>query len=245
MSRELDESSIEGPQRVAPPHPRGVAPAQDPRDSQALGGAEARPRPTPPAPTRPLRRAAPDDSGDLELLRRVAKKDTQAFEALYRRFAPRIGSYLRRVLGRADQAEECFDDTMVVVWQKAHTFQEGHRVSTWMFGIAHNKALKALSKRGRRVDVPIEDPALSHSRALIDPRDVEHQVVRRDQLAAVSRAIDDLSPEQRAVVELTFVQGCSCEQIAEIIGVPTNTVKTRMFAARKRIRQALPSDWAE
>ena len=93
---------------------------------------------------------AEDD--DLDLIRRVAAQDRQAFEALYRRYAPRLHGYLWKLLRRREVVEEVLDDVMVVVWKGSRKFNFTSRLSTWIFGIAHNMALKAFRKypRSRR-----------------------------------------------------------------------------------------------
>jgi RNA polymerase sigma-70 factor (ECF subfamily) len=184
----------------------------------------------------PAEPAEPDQC----LMLRVAQQDRSAFEALYGRYAARIGAYLMRLLRDRGLAEECFDDVMLVVWQKADRFETGKRVSAWLLGIAHRKALKALEKQRRRLDLPA--PAADASAAEIASDGGEHELslLGRDRLARLANAVAALSPEQRAVIELTFVEHCSYAEIAEITGVPVNTVKTRMFHARKRLRESLP-----
>src|SRR5262247_3718792 len=97
--------------------------------------------------------APSDPEPDQGLMLRVAQKDRSAFETLYGRYAPRIGAYLMRLLRDRGLAEECFHDVMFVVWQKADCFEKGRRVSAWLLGIAHRKALKALEKQRRRLDL--------------------------------------------------------------------------------------------
>src|SRR5262245_19495587 len=92
----------------------------------------------------PLHAGGEDD--DLLLIRRVAAHDRQAFEALYYRYARRLAEYLSKLLKQQEILEEVVDDVMLVVWRNATRFDSTSRVSTWIFGIAHNKAMKALSR---------------------------------------------------------------------------------------------------
>jgi RNA polymerase sigma-70 factor (ECF subfamily) len=119
-----------------------------------------------------------------------------------------------------------------VVWQDASRFELRSKVSTWIFGIAWRKALKAL-ERQKRHDVPQESPD-----EVAGPDEVASALENREWLA---RALGRLSPDQRLVVELTFFVGCSYQEIAEIADCPVNTVKTRMFHARHRLRDLLVS----
>lgn len=195
----------------------------------------------PPAPNRRVDMTRQgQDAADRELMRRIVLQDRSAFEDLYHQYAPRLGAYLSRVLRQQDLAEECFDDVMVVVWQKADRFQMDKRVSTWLFGIAHNKARAALSKRWRQPDRPDERATEDQGGILPDEADFEEQLMQRDQLKVLCRAIEALPPEHRSVLELTFSEGFSYTEIAEVAQVPVNTIKTRMFHARKKLRQALP-----
>jgi Sigma-70 region 2 len=92
------------------------------------------------------RRNEPDPLEAAKLMRAVANKDRRAFESLYYAYAPRLGRFLVRILKRRDLVDEVLNDVMLVVWQSAERYDpERSRLSTWLFGIAHNKALKALS----------------------------------------------------------------------------------------------------
>ena len=167
------------------------------------------------------------------LVRQIAAKDRRAFEALYRAYYRRLMRFLFRITRRTDLVEEILNDAMLVVWQKADSFHGDSRVSTWVFGIAYRKALKALERAGRSRVLVGEDelPALA---ALNN--DVE-ELELQDWL---SSGLDRLSPEQRMVVESVYYLGLSYNDIAEIAGCPIGTVKTRMFHARRRLKDLLP-----
>lgn len=180
------------------------------------------------------------------LLRRVAAKDRKAFEALYGIYYRRLFAYLLKLTRRADLVEEVLNDVMFVVWRKADSFNGRSRPSTWIFGIAYHKALKALAKRS--LDPPQPgwpwangggEPNEVSEREPVDLDEPESMVSRRELAGTLSRALFELSPEQRAVVELTYYHGRSYQEIAETVGCPVNTVKTRMFHARRRLRDVL------
>ena len=185
----------------------------------------------PQAPPGRSQDAAP---ADLELLRGVARQDRAAFEQLYTRYHLRLTRFLMRLTDNYGTAEEVVNDTMFVVWQKAATFREGSAVSTWIIGIAYRRALKTL-KRGNaaRHNELSEDelPALEG--------DLGEELSReqRDWLLA---GFVQLSLEHRMALLLTYYMGHSCEDIAAIADCPVNTVKTRLFHARARLRALLP-----
>ena len=175
---------------------------------------------------------APDD--ETALLRRVAAKDRKAFEALYGRYYRRLFGYVLKLTRRADMVEEVVNDVMLVVWRDAGRFDERSRPSTWVFGIAYHKALKALA----RSTPPLEEAAATPEP--VERDEPESLLARRELSSTLGRALGELSPEHRAVVELTYYYELSYAEIAEILGCPLNTVKTRMFHARRRLRELLP-----
>jgi len=171
---------------------------------------------------------------DRELIRRIADKDRRAFETMYQRYTPRLQRYLSRLIRQPDVIEEALDDVMLVVWQNAARFNDSSRVSTWILGIAHHKALKARARlSGRLVETPVSE---QHAAEGEGPEDA---TIRGELNRLLAKGLDTLSPEQRTVVELTFYQERSYQEIAEITGCPVNTVKTRMFHARKRLAPLL------
>lgn len=181
----------------------------------------------------------PAEAGERDLLARVERRDVQAFEQLYRVYQPRLARFLTHMLQRPQLVEEVLNDAMMVVWQGAGNFRGESKLSTWIFAIAYRKALKAR----RCWPDPLEDETL-HSRA--NPaagadQQVEHQKLRDALVGAMAR----LSPEHRAVVDLTYFHDLGYREIAEIVGCPVDTVKTRMFHARRRLRQAMPGDLAD
>jgi RNA polymerase sigma factor (sigma-70 family) len=172
---------------------------------------------------------------ELELVRRVASKDRQAFEELYKLYYRRLFGFLLRFTRRTDVVEEILNDAMFVVWQKAAGFQERSRVSTWVFGIAYRKALKRLERLRRLPQEISPEQAGLHEQGGPD-RNVELRELQDTLQAALAR----LSPEQRVVIELTYNHGYSVREIAGIVDCPVNTVKTRMFHARRRLREMVP-----
>jgi len=160
-------------------------------------------------------------------MRRIGERDRQALEELYVIYHRRLARFLTRLIRDYDLAQEIINDTLFIVWQRAQQFRGASRVSTWIMGIAYRRALKSF----RRVSTePLtEDLALPAHDAI--------EEVDLQQLCA--HALVTLPLEQRLTLELTYYLGYSCEEIAVIMGCPVNTVKTRMFHARRKLRALL------
>jgi RNA polymerase sigma-70 factor (ECF subfamily) len=184
--------------------------------------------------------AEPDRRDDGQFVAGIAARDLHAFEALYRTYHPRLARFLMNLLHRPPLVEEVLDDTMMVVWDRIESFRGASRLSTWIFGIAYRKALKAL----RRQDDPLEDrdADLRISPNAGPEERIDEQRVQQVLLGAMGR----LSPDHRAVVDLTYFQGMGYREIAEIMDCPVDTVKTRMFHARRHLKRLLAGelgDW--
>ncbi len=173
------------------------------------------------------------DSGPCAktLLLATADGDRNSFEQLFRLYYQRLGGFIRRLLAQPQAIEEVINDTMLAIWNSAGRFEGKSKVDTWVFGIAYNKAMEHIRRQQRYLkhEVALEEsevpePSTSH---------------RRDARQWVELALAKLSPEHRAVVELTYTFGYSCNEIARIVGCPAGTVKTRMFHARKLLKPAL------
>jgi RNA polymerase sigma-70 factor (ECF subfamily) len=170
-----------------------------------------------------------DDSRELELLSRVQRGDRAAFSKLYKQYHPRLYGYLLRFLSNPAMAEEVLDDVMFVVWKDARKFQRKAAVSTWIFGIAYRKALTAI-RADRRYQSGLDRKADVDAMAGALPKHAEW----------LRAGLLQLSPDHRQVLELTYYGGFSYQEIAQIAGCPVNTVKTRMFHARRRLKVLLP-----
>ena len=175
---------------------------------------------------------ASDSDAEAALVARVATREQAAFAELYGLYRRRLARFLGRFLSSSQTIDEIINDVMFVVWQDASRFELRSKVSTWIFGIAWHKALKALERQKR------EGPPLPQPTEIERPDDGASALEVREWLAL---ALDRLSSDQRLVVELTFFAGYSYQEIARIAGCPLNTVKTRMFHARHRLRDILVS----
>jgi RNA polymerase sigma-70 factor, ECF subfamily len=176
--------------------------------------------------------ALPRGQNDRELLNKIAGGDREALRALYLIYHRRLTGFLLRFTRRQDMVEEVINDTLYVVWCKAGEFRGDSRLSTWIMGIAYRCALKSVRRRGHQLvtAVPIENESLAAPDELNAAETAEW----------LALAMQQLSTDQRLTLELAYGQGYSCEEIAEITDCPLNTVKTRMFHARRKLRALLP-----
>jgi RNA polymerase sigma-70 factor, ECF subfamily len=166
---------------------------------------------------------------ELELLRQVAAGDRTAFKELYLIYHRRLARFLMRMTSRHDLIEEVINDTLWTVWLKAGDFRGDSLVSTWIVGITYRRALKALRKHGAPRPMLVEEVAVAPDAQLED-----------ENRQWLGQALAELPLEQRMVMEFSYLMGHSCEEIAQIMQCPVNTVKTRMFHAREKLRRSLP-----
>lgn len=173
-------------------------------------------------------RAPAEMDGDRALLRRVAARDREALTELYRSYHARLFRFVYRLTGSYSIADELETEVMLAVWDQAAAFRGESRVSTWIFGIAYKMALRRLRRErlqpatGDRLDqVSVE------SGSGLETEDW----VRQGILA--------LPPAHRITVMLVFWLGLTYEETAAVTGCPVNTVKTRMFHARRKLKELL------
>ncbi len=170
------------------------------------------------------------NTAEFELLDAIAEGDRRAIGLLYEQYVPRLWRFLYRITQDAEMIQELINDVMMTVWQDAARFRRESSVSTWILGIAYHKALDAV-RRQRRYEHTIRDaPA-----ADLDSGDTASFMADRD----LDTLMVELSPEQRAVAELSFDFGYSYPEIADILDIPLNTVKTRMYYARRTMQAVL------
>ena len=184
-----------------------------------------------------------DDGEDRRLIALVCRRELAAFETLYRRYHPRLGRFLHRMLRPDHLIEEVLNDTLLVVWNQADRFNGMSKVSTWIFAIAYRKALKAIDRHDEPMPTPLDEDVQPVAEFAERP---EERMSLAQARAAIDVALRGLSCDQRAAVELTYFQGFSYPEIAQIVDCPTDTVKTRMFHARKRLKAAFAgqlNDW--
>lgn len=189
--------------------------------------------------TKSDRAGSPSNATDLQVLRRVADRDREAFTELHDNYHPRLFRFLFRLTRSHGAAEEITNDVLLTLWQDAGRFKGESRVSTWVFGIAYRKALKHFRKHQATFVPLVEQDLPTH--------EIEGHLEQEDW---VRQGIDALPPKQKLTVMLVYFLGMSCAETAIATDVPTSTVKTRMFHARKKLKTHLavtktPLHWVE
>ena len=175
---------------------------------------------------------AANDCTDGELITRAADGDRGAFEVLYRRYSrPVFGLALRR-LGDRGRAEDAVQETFASIWRAARSYRpERGPGAPWLYAVARN----AITDRGRtRTEPPIEVPEEPSPEAGPPERAEAAWTAWR-----VHRALEELSPNERTVIELAYWSGLSQSEVAEYLGIPLGTVKTRTRSALSRLADAL------
>jgi RNA polymerase sigma-70 factor (ECF subfamily) len=178
------------------------------------------------------------------LVRRVVRGDASAFGPIVQRYQDRIYNTVYRMVGSAEDARDLVQDVFVRAYENLATFQGTSSLYTWLFRIAVNTSLSHRRKRkGVRVvrSVGGEDGQGAAGDGWPDPApsDPAGRMVAAETEAAVQQALDSLDEEHRTVVVLRDVQHCDYREMAEILGVPTGTVKSRLHRARLLLRDKL------
>jgi RNA polymerase sigma-70 factor (ECF subfamily) len=173
-------------------------------------------------------------SSDEALLSAIAAGDRPSLQALYSRHKVRVYRYVLRLIGDAAAAEDITSEVFLEVWRQADTFKAQSRVSTWMLGVARYKALSALRSRPK-------EPVDQRTANMIadDAEDPEAMAERQQRGMIVRKCLSNLSVIHREVLDLVYYHEKSVKEVAQIVGVPESTVKTRMFYARKRMETML------
>src|SRR5215218_9885052 len=179
-------------------------------------------------------RAWVQETSDEALVLSIAAGDKRALQVLFGRHNVRVYRFVLRFLKDEAAAEDLVSEVFLDGWRQANRFEARSQVSTWLLAMARNKALSALRRRSteeldEEVAEFIEDPA--------DNPEVSMQKKQRNSILA--DCLTQLSAAHREIIDLVYYHEKSIDEVAEIIGVPQNTVKTRMFYARKRIAELM------
>ena len=173
---------------------------------------------------------------DLLLLKRIALRDAVAMETFYKRHASSVYSFAFRRTHDAALADEIVNDTLHQAWVSANTFSGQSSVKTWLLGVAKNKTLDALRSKGR-LDAHQLEASEDEQEAFADTAPgVYAQLLAKQQGQHLSQCFDDLPAEQRACMHLSFVEGLSLAEIAQVMTIPANTVATRIHHAKRKLR---------
>lgn len=170
---------------------------------------------------------------DAQLLQQIANGDEKALASFYRRYEARLFRFIQSKINDAFEAADILNEVFLVVWDKAGSFEGGSKVSTWLFSIAHFKAVDRLRKHRPTVS----DDVLAEMED--DSPQVLTCMIGVEQDRQVRDCVERLKPDHRAVMELTFFEEMSYREIARVVSCPENTVKARMSHARQAMKKCL------
>jgi RNA polymerase sigma-70 factor (ECF subfamily) len=200
------------------------------RQTQTLTVASAR------GPARNVAR----ETSDADLMQAISQGDRQAMQVLFARHNVRIYRFALRFVNDEGTAEDLVSEVFLEVWRQAEKFEARCQVSTWLLAIARNKALSIL--RRKTTEEMDEDVA----EFIEDTSDNPEVVMQKRQRTEIMLdCIKQLSPAHREIIDLVYYHEKTIEEVATIIGIPLNTVKTRMFYARKRIAELMVAKGVE
>jgi len=177
------------------------------------------------------------DRSDEQLLRAVADGDTGALRTLFERHAPWMSVRLLRRCNDPGVTAEVVQDAFVAVWRGADGFRGEGEVAGWLWGIAIRRLLSRLRSRGRNLEVLVADVLVGSGSS------VEEGVLAGVEYGDLGTALGRLSPEMRAVVQATVLDGLTAREAAQLLGIPIGTVKTRLHRAKAQLRRELTEGW--
>jgi len=184
---------------------------------------------------------------DEDLLARFTEGDTTAFEVLLERYQRPIYNFILRSVRDPARAEDLLQDVFLRVIQRAEDFRGQAKFSTWLYTITRNLCIDTSRKMSHRRHPSLDAPASRHEdgapalieRVAAEQADTDRKAAGRDLQDAIARAVEDLPEDQREVFLMRQVEGLRFQDIAAIVGVPENTIKSRMRYALERLQAAL------
>jgi RNA polymerase sigma-70 factor (ECF subfamily) len=182
----------------------------------------------------PAAAPASRDNSDDTLVASVAAGNRPAMQLLFVRYYARVYRFLLRMVGSAPVAEDLSSEVFLAVWQQASRFRSRSSVLTWLLGIARNKALSEM--RARQDERPAGGEEIEAADPAHDP-EAAYSAKRRREL--LRRCLSRLSHEHREIIDLVYYHDKSVREVAQILGIPSNTVKTRMFYARNKLSKLI------
>ena len=186
-----------------------------------------------------MSRALAADFDETELLERARKGDSQAFGALVERYQRRVVGVAQAVVHNQDDAIELAQETFVRAYENLSKFESRSSFSTWLYRIAANLSIDFRRREGRHQVLRGEDAEMEINR-LPSPRgDSYQESVRTELNKRINGALEQLTPEHRAVILLREVEGLSYDEISDMLQVPRGTVMSRLHYARSHMRTIL------
>jgi RNA polymerase sigma-70 factor, ECF subfamily len=177
---------------------------------------------------------------DETLIKQIADGNKLAMRALFARHQVRVYRFALRIVRDTALADDVVSEVFIDAWQHAGRFEGRSTVSTWLLGITRHKALTAANRR------PTESIDSETAMNVVDPGNTpEAELGQKDTGAVIRRCLASLTPEHAEIIDLVYYQDKSIKEIVEILGIPENTVKTRMFYARKRLAALVAAEGIE
>jgi RNA polymerase sigma-70 factor (ECF subfamily) len=173
-------------------------------------------------------------TSDEALISRIASGDRLAMQVLYARHHVRVYRFVLRMVGNSTTAEDLISEVFLDVWRQAAKFEARSAASTWLMAIARFKALSVLR---RKPEEELDEETAEAIEDLTD--DPETTVQKKDKGEILRKCLTGLSPDHREIIDLVYYHEKSVEEVAEMVGIPEATVKTRMFYARKKLSELL------
>ncbi len=194
------------------------------------------------------RRSAPGEERDVaaavdkRLIAAVAQGDRRAFETIYDRYAPAVFGLTLKMLVDYQAAEDAVQEVFLRVWQRAGTFDGRRSFAPWLFGIAHDYCIDEIRRRRVRPQPVYEDAEGWLLRAIPDENDFVTTSLLVEQGRIVARALGQLPAEQRQAISLAYFEGLTRGEIADRLGSPVGTIKTRLRVGLQKLRQILRNE---
>ncbi len=185
---------------------------------------------------------APEDQPSMEelMLAVSSRRDVDAFEVIFKHFAPRVKTYMAKLSADTQTAEELMQETMIAVWNKADQFDVAKgALSTWIFTIARNQRIDAV-RRARRPEFDPTDPAFVPDAE----QSADLRIAERQSASQLRAAMADLPKEQSTLLELAYFEESTHSAIAKKLNLPLGTVKSRLRLAFNKLRAALDNSGA-
>ena len=178
---------------------------------------------------------------DADLITLVTRGDQDALEVLYERYSRAVYSFSLRIVGDAQVAEEILQEVFVRAWQQGGSFQAARgSLITWLLSITHNLSIDEVRRRKRRPQkADAEEPETILASLPDEGSDVEEEVWLSSLRVSIQDALQQLPAAQREAIELAYFQGLTQREIAEVLGEPLGTIKTRMRLGMLKLREQL------
>ena len=185
----------------------------------------------------------PNPPDDEDLIRSIVEGKSTALGELYDRYGRLVYSLVFQVVGDSGTAEEVSQEVFLQIWNKAGTYHaEQGKVATWLTSVARHKAIDSLRRKGARPEGHQVEFEGDDESDLVDPVGVEEQVELSQRSLAVRQAISHLPPDQKKALAMAYFKGMTHQEVADAIGEPLGTIKTRIRLGMLKLRQLLETE---